>query len=60
MIDLSSKINIIYFANTIKLGFYARKINIDIEKIDKSYLDIFEIVIIDCFVKNKQKRLWFF
>ena len=43
-----------------KLGLYARKIDVGAQKIDKSYLDIFEMVITDCSVKHKLRRVRFF
>ena len=41
----------------IKLGFYARKIDVGTQKINRSPLDIFRIVIADCSVKDKLKRV---
>ena len=52
MINLDSKVNGIQPTYAIKLGFHARKVNSGIQKIDKSYLDIFRIVIADYSVKN--------
>ena len=57
LIDLSSKINAIYPVYTIKLCLYARKIDASMQKIKKSDLDIFKIVIADCFIKNKLERV---
>lgn len=53
LIDLGGKINTIHFTYTIYLGFYAKKIITSKYKIEKSYLDTFEIVIADYFVINK-------
>ena len=60
LIDLGSKINAIHPAYTTKLGLCARKIEINAQKIDRFYLDTFEIVIVDCPMKNKLKRIQFF
>lgn len=60
LIDLRSKVNVIYSVYTTKLGIYAREIDISIQKIDKSYLNTFEIVIPDCLVKNKLRKVGFF
>ena len=60
MIDLGSKVNTIYPTYAIKLGFYARKIDIDMQKIDGSHLDIFRIVIADYLVKKKLEKVRFF
>ena len=49
-----------HLANAIKLGFYTKKINVRVQKIHGSYLDILRMIIIDCLVKNKLKRVWFF
>ena len=43
-----------------KLGLRARKIDVGIQKIDRSHLDTFGIVIADCSVKNKLGRVRFF
>ena len=60
LIDLSSKINIIHLTYTTKLGLCARKVNISAHKIDESHLDIFEMVIADCLIKDKLKSFQFF
>ena len=59
MINLSSKINIIYSIYIIKLGLYNKKINISKQKIDEFYLNSFEMVIVDCLVQNKLKKIRF-
>ena len=46
-------------AYSTKLGLHARKIDISAQKIDRSYLDNFEIVITDCSVKHKLGWVWF-
>ena len=43
-----------------KLGFCIKKIDISMQKIDRSYLDIFRIVIIDYLNKNKLGKVRFF
>ena len=53
LINLSSNINIMYSIYNTKLGFYAKKV-------DRSYLDIFGMVITDCLVKDKLRKVWFF
>ena len=60
LIDLSGKVNIMYPAYTTKLGFHTRKINVNVQKIDGSHLDTFEMVIADCSVKDKLERVQFF
>ena len=57
LIDLGSKFNIIHFAYSMKLGLYTRKINVDIQKINNFYLDIFRIVIVDYLVKKKLEKV---
>ena len=52
LIILSSEVNAIHSAYVIKLGLYTRKVNVRIQKIDKFYLNTFEIVIVDCLIKN--------
>lgn len=51
--DLRSKVNTIHPAYTIKLSLGTKKVNINEQKIDQSYLNTFRIVIADCMVKNK-------
>ena len=57
LIDLGSKVNAIYPIYAIKLGLRARKIDVGAPKIDRSHLDTFGIVIADCSVNNKLKRV---
>lgn len=59
-INLINKINTIYSDYTIKLSFYTKKIKIDMQKIDKSYSNIFKIVITNCLIKNKLESIQFF
>lgn len=49
-----------HFIYVTKLSFCTRKIDISTQKINKSYLNIFEIIIADCLVNNKLKRVQFF
>ena len=58
--DLGKEVNIIYPIYTIKFGFYTSKIDIGIQKIDGFYLDIFEIIITKCLIKNKIGNAKFF
>ena len=60
LIDSGSKVNIMHLAYARKLGLNARKIDVGVQKIDRSYLDIFEMVIVDCSVKDKLGRVRFF
>ena len=46
-----------YLAYAMKLGFYTKKIDVNIQKIDRSYLNIFGIVIVDYQVKNKLEKV---
>ena len=60
IINWSSKINAMYSAYTIKLDLYTRKIYIGIQKINRSHLNTFGIVIADCLAKNKLEKVCFF
>ena len=60
LIDSGSKVNTIYSAYTTKLDLYIRKINVGTQKISRSHLDIFRIVMVDCSVKKKLERVQFF
>ena len=51
-IDSGSELNVMHPAYTTKLDFRARKIDVGIQKIDGSHLDIFGMVIANCSVKN--------
>lgn len=44
-INLSSKVNTINLAYAKQLGLYNRQTNVEAQKIDGSYLKIFEIII---------------
>ena len=57
---MGSKVNAIHSTYAIKLGLCARKTNVGAQKIDGSNLDNFEIVIVDCSVKDKLGRVRFF
>ena len=43
-----------------KLDFCTKKINISMQKIDESYLNIFEIIIVYCLVKDTLRKVYFF
>ena len=60
LIDSGSKINAMHSAYAMKLGLRARKIDVNVQKINRSHLDIFRIVIADCSVRDKLGRVWFF
>ena len=49
-----------YPAYAMKLGFRAKKIDVGTQKIDRSHLNTFGMVIADCSVKNKLGRVRFF
>ena len=60
LIDSGSKINAMHPAYTTKLGLRTRKIDIGAQKIDRSHLDTFGMVIADCSIKDKLRRVRFF
>ena len=60
LIDSSSEVKVMHPAYATKLGLRTRKIDVDAQKIDRSHLDTFEMVIADCSVKNKLGRVRFF
>ena len=60
LIDSSSEFNAIHPAYAINLGLRARKIDVSTQKIDRSYLNTFEIVIADYSVKDKLEIVRFF
>ena len=60
LIDSSSKINTMHSTYATRLGLCTRKIDVGIQKINGSYLDSFGIVIADCSVKDKLRRVRFF
>lgn len=47
-------------AYTMKLGFHNKKIDISVQKINESYLNILKIVIADYLVKYKLGKIQFF
>ena len=47
-------------AYVIKLGLHIKKIDVGAQKINGSYLDIFGMVIANCLIKNKLRRVQFF
>ena len=60
LIDSSSEVNAMHPAYTTKLGLCAKKIDVGAQKINRSHLDIFRMVIADCLVKDKLRRVRFF
>ena len=60
LIHSSSKVNVILTVYAIKLDLYTRKIDVGVQKIDKSDLDTFGIVIADYSVRDKLERVRFF
>ena len=60
LIDSGSEVNVMYPAYPTKLGLCIRKIDVGAQKIDGSHLDTFGIVIADCSVKNKLRKIRFF
>ena len=60
MIDSGSKVNAIHSTYTTKLSLRARKIDVCVQKINGSHLVIFGMVIADCSVKDKLRRVRFF
>ena len=60
LINTGSKVNTMHPAYATKLGLHVKKINVDAQKIDRSYLNTFGMVIADCSVKNKLRRVRFF
>ena len=57
LIDSGSKVSAIHPGYATKLGLRARKIDVGAQKIDGSHLDTFGMVIVDCSVKDKLKRV---
>ena len=60
LIDLGSEFNAIYPVYATKLGHRARKIDLGAQKINASHLDTFRMVIADCSVQDKLRRVRFF
>ena len=60
LIDSDNEINAMHPAYATKLGLCARKIDIGLQKINRFYLDTFGIVIADCKVKDRLRRIRFF
>ena len=60
LIDSGNKIIIIHPNYSTKLGLHTRKIDLSAQKIDRSHLDTFRIVIADYSVKNKLGKVRFF
>ena len=60
LVDTGSEVNAIHPIYAMKLGLRVGKINIGAQKINRFYLDTFEIVIADFLVKHKLETVWFF
>ena len=60
LIDSGSKVNVMHPTYTMKLGFHARKFDVGAQKIDRSYLNTFRMVIVDFSVMDKLGRVRFF
>ena len=60
LINSGSKVNAMDPAYATKLGLRARKIDVGVQKIDKSHLDTFGMVIADYSVNDKLGRVRFF
>ena len=60
LINLSSKVNAIALAYTLKLGLRVRYIKVETRKISSSTLEMFEIVLASFWVKDKLGQTCFF
>ena len=60
LIDSSSKVNAIHPTYITNLGLRTMKINVSTQKVDRSHLNIFKMVIADCSVKDKLEIVRFF
>ena len=60
MLNFRSKINAMTSAYTAQLGFKVQKTNVDVQKIDKSSLKTYGMVIAAFQVLDKLARFWFF
>ena len=60
LIDLGSEVNAMHLAYATKLGLRTRKIDIGAQKIDRSHLNTFEMVIVDCSINDKLGKVQFF
>lgn len=58
--NLKNEINAIHPNLVQKLGFQFKKTNFGSQNIDRSYLNIFGIVIVEFFTKDKFKIICFF
>ena len=54
------KFNIIYLVFAKEIGFYIRPPNIDIQKIDNTMLDIYEMIVIVFLISDKVYQVRFF
>ena len=60
LFDSGSEINAIYLIFAKKLGFFIRRINIGVQKIDGTMLDTYKIVVAALLVTNKANEIRFF
>lgn len=60
LIDSGSEVNVMHLTYATKLGLCTKKVDVGLQKINGFYLDIFRIVIADCMVKNKFRKIYFF
>ena len=60
LIDSSSEVNAMHPAYATKLGLRAKKIDVNVQKIYRSHLDTFGMVIVNYSVKDKLGRVRFF
>lgn len=57
LLDLNNKVNVIIFVFVHKSGFSIQKIDIGAQKVNRSILKLFEIIIIDFLLEDDIKKL---
>lgn len=57
LINLGSEVNAIHLVYATKLSLYIKKVNIGVQKINRSYISTFRIVMVDCLLKNKLGKI---
>ena len=60
LIDSSSNVNVMNSAYAKKLDFRVRQTNVGAQKIDRSHLETFEMVITSFLLEDKLEKVWFF
>ena len=60
LINSGSEVNTMLLAYATNLGICAEKIDLGIQKIDRSHPATFGIIIANCSVKDKPGKIWFF